>query len=251
MSSYNSFAMVYDKFMSNVPYEMWTDYIIDLIHKYYIKEPKLMLDLGCGTGNITRLLANKCYDMIGIDNSYEMLSVAKEKSKDTDGDILYLLQDMREFELYGTVDCIVSICDSINYILEEQDLLQVFKLVNNYLDPKGLFIFDLNTCYKYKNILNDNTFAETNDESAYIWDNYYYEEESINEYDLTLFIKDSNNSYHRYSETHHQRMYELSIIKKLLHEAGLEFVDCFNAFTFEEPNSMSERVYFIARENGK
>lgn len=251
MSSYNSFAMVYDKFMDNVPYEEWVDYILSIIDKYYYKKPKLMLDLGCGTGNITELLADKGIDMIGVDNSSDMLFVAKEKARNNNRDILYLLQDMREFELYGTVDCIVSICDSMNYILEEDDLLQVFRLVNNYLDPRGLFIFDLNTYYKYNNILSDNTFSETNEDSAYIWDNYYYEEEKINEYDLTLFIKDENNLYRRYTETHYQKMYDLNRIKQLIIEAGLEYVDCFEAFSFESPAETSERVYFIAREKGK
>lgn len=250
MASYNSFAQVYDKFMSNVPYEAWVDYIIEIINKYNFN-PKLMLDLGCGTGNITQLLANKGFEMIGVDNSYEMLSIAKDKARDANQDILYLLQDMREFELYGTVDCIVSICDSMNYILEEDDLLQVFKLVNNYLDPKGLFIFDLNTDYKYSEILGDNTYAETYDDSAYIWDNYYYEDEGINEYELTLFVKGEEDCYKRYYETHYQKKYELDRVKELLEEAGLEYVDSFDAFTFNKPNRISDRVYFVAREKGK
>jgi SAM-dependent methyltransferase len=243
--------MVYDRFMNNVPYENWVDYILKIIDKYYGKKPKLMLDLGCGTGNITGLLANEGIDMIGVDNSSDMLFAAKEKARVNNKDILYLLQDMREFELYGTVDCIVSICDSINYILEEEDLLQVFRLVNNYLDPQGLFIFDMNTYYKYNNILSDNTFSETNEDSAYIWDNYYYEQENINEYDLTLFIQEENNMYSRYTETHYQRMYDIDTIKELIIRAGLEYIDCFEAVTFKAPTDTSERVYFIAREKGK
>jgi cyclopropane fatty-acyl-phospholipid synthase-like methyltransferase len=250
MASYNTFAQVYDQFMSNVPYEEWVDYILEIISKYNI-DTKLILDLGCGTGNITQILASKGYDMIGVDNSYEMLSIAKDKARDAKLDILYLLQDMREFELYGTVDCIVSVCDSMNYILEESDLLQVFKLVNNYLDPKGLFIFDLNTEYKYNNILGDNTFAETYDNSSYIWENYYYEEEGINEYELTLFIKDKEDTYKRYCETHYQKKYDLDKIKELLEEAGLEYIDAFDAFTFNKPENVSDRVYIIAREKGK
>ena len=135
--------------MDNVPYEEWCNYIKGLLTEYGI-EDGLLLDLGCGTGKLTRLLEASGYDMIGVDNSEEMLEIAREHEEEgRDNEILYLLQDMREFELYGTVRGVVSICDSINYILEEADLRRVFELVNNYLDPKGIFIFDLNTVYKY------------------------------------------------------------------------------------------------------
>ena len=139
MDAYTSFAQVYDLFMDNVPYEEWGVYLHTLLKEYGIKDG-LLLDLGCGTGKLTRIMESFGYDMIGLDNSYEMLDIAREAS---DEGILYLLQDMREFELYGTVRAIYSACDSINYILEEEELLEVFTLVNNYLDPKGLFIFDI------------------------------------------------------------------------------------------------------------
>ena len=147
--SYTSFAQVYDMFMDNVDYPAWSKYLIQLLKEYQV-EDGLVLDLGCGTGNMTELLAKEGYDMIGVDNSEDMLEIASEKRAESGLNILYLLQDMREFELYGTVKAVVSICDSINYILEEDDLREVFSLVNNYLDPKGMFIFDLNTEYKYR-----------------------------------------------------------------------------------------------------
>ena len=147
MEAYTSFASVYDTFMDNIPYEEWAEYITKLLKEYKIADG-LVLDLGCGTGSMTELLAKAGYDMIGIDNAEEMLEIAMEKRAVSGHDILYLLQDMREFELYGTVRAIVSVCDSINYILEEEELLEVFRLVNNYLDPKGMFVFDFNTTYK-------------------------------------------------------------------------------------------------------
>ena len=147
MSSYESFARVYDLFMDNIPYEEWCGYLTGLLEDQGIRDG-LVLELGCGTGNMTRLLAGKGYDMIGVDNSVDMLEIAMEKKEEEGQDILYLLQDMREFELYGTVRAVVSVCDSMNYITEEEDLLEVFRLVNNYLDPGGIFIFDLNTEYE-------------------------------------------------------------------------------------------------------
>ena len=177
MADYEGFAEVYDIFMQDTPYDEWTSYI-ERIWKHYGLKPKLVCDLACGTGNITTRLAAKGYDMIGIDRSDSMLTKAREKSPEN---ILYLNQDMREFELYGTVDSIVCLCDSINYITDSDDLLEVFRLINNYLDPKGLFIFDINTIHKFRDILSDNCFCETTDSSAYTWENYYDEEENINE----------------------------------------------------------------------
>ena len=252
MEAYSSFAKVYDLFMDNVPYEEWSKYIIGLLNEYGISEG-LMLDLGCGTGKLTRLLAKAGFDMIGVDNAEEMLEIAREAGYEDENvpDILYLLQDMREFELYGTVRAIVSICDSMNYILEEEDLLTVFKLVNNYLDPKGLFIFDLNTIYKYRELLGETTISENREEGSFIWDNYFDEEEQINEYDLTLFIREEGDLYRKYEETHYQRAYELETVKNLIEQAGMEFVAAYDAFTKEPVKADSERIYVIAREKGK
>ena len=192
------------------------------------------------------------YDMIGIDYSENMLSEAREKNTENQTEILYLEQDMRELELYGTVDCILSLCDSINYILEEDDLLTVFKLVNNYLDPKGLFIFDLNTIYKFKNILGQNSFSQTDENSAYTWENYFDEEENINEYYTNFFIQDdSTGLYERFEEEHYEKGYEIETIKNLLNKAGLEFIAVFNELTFDPPTDKSQRIFFVARENGK
>lgn len=247
MEAYTGFAEVYDTFMDNIPYEEWTEYIKELLTEYGV-DNGLVLDLGCGTGSITELMAKEGYDMIGIDNSEEMLSIAMEKREKSGYNILYLCQDMREFELYGTVRAIISICDSVNYIMEEDGLLEVFKLVNNYLDPGGIFIFDLNTLYKYSNIMGDTIIAENRDNCSFIWENYYYEAERINEYDLSIFIKEKDNLYRKYEETHLQRAYELTEIQKLLERAGLEFVSAYDAFTKQPPKCDSERIYIVARE---
>lgn len=250
MEAYSSFARVYDLFMDNVPYEEWSEYIRSILQEYGICDG-LMLDLGCGTGKMTRLLAKAGYDMIGVDNSADMLEIAREEEYENADRILYLLQDMRSFELYGTVRAIVSICDSVNYILEEDDLREVFRLVNNYLDPAGIFIFDLNTVYKYREMLGETTISENRAEGSFIWDNYYDEESSINEYDLTLFIREEGDLYRKYEETHYQRAYELDTVKRLLTEAGMEFVTAYDAFTREPIKADSERIYIIAREKGK
>lgn len=252
MASYESFARVYDLFMDNIPYKDWCQYLTGILRENGIEEG-LVLELGCGTGKMTRLLSQAGYDMIGVDNSMDMLEIAMEKQEGR-GDILYLLQDMREFELYGTVRAVVSVCDSMNYITEEEDLLDVFRLVNNYLDPGGLFVFDLNTAYKYKEILGESTIAEDREDASFIWDNYYDEEEQINQYDLALFIpeeREGETLYRKYEETHFQRAYSLQKIKGLLAEAGMEFLNAYQAFTREAPKEDSQRIYILAREKGK
>ena len=248
--AYTSFAKVYDTFMDNIPYEEWGKYLTGLLEEYGVKEG-LVLELGCGTGSMTEILAGKGYDMIGADNSEEMLEIAIEKRERSGHDILYLLQDMREFELYGTVRAVVSVCDSVNYVTEEEELIEVFRLVNNYLDPKGVFIFDFNTKYKYQNVLGDRTIAEKRDECSFIWDNYYYEEEEINEYELTLFIQEKENLYRKFEEVHYQRAYTLEQMLRLVKESGLEVVTAYDAFTRKQPTDTSERIYMIAREQGK
>lgn len=249
MASYQSFAQVYDLFMDNIDYDSWSEYLIGLLQEYGVDDG-LILELGCGTGSVTQRLARAGYDMIGADISADMLDIAMEKREASGLDILYLLQDMREFELYGTVRAVVSICDSMNYILEEEELLQVFKLVNNYLDPKGIFIFDLNTGKKYRD-MGETTIAENREEASFIWENYYDEEEQINEYDLTLFIRDEDGRYDRFEEFHEQRAYALSVIGELIRESGMELIAMYDAFTRKPATEDSDRVYVIAREQGK
>lgn len=257
MDAYTGFAAVYDTFMDNVPYGEWGEYLHALLKEYEISDG-LVLDLGCGTGTMTEYLADCGYDMTGIDNSEEMLQMAAKKREASGHDILYLLQDMREFELYGTVRAVVSLCDSVNYLLEPEELLQVFRLVNNYLDPWGIFIFDFNTEYKYRELLGDRVIAEERADCSFIWDNYYYEEERVNEYELTLFIRDEElcartgqEICRKLQETHYQRAYTLEEMKSLIERSGMEFLVAYDALTHKEPNEKSERIYVIAREHGK
>ena len=249
MEAYTGFAQVYDTFMDNVPYEEWADYYKEILREHGIMDG-IVLDLGCGTGSMTELLAEQGYDMIGVDNSEEMLDLAMEKRAASGQDILYLLQDMRKFELYGTVRAVISACDSVNYLTEPGDLVKVFSLVNNYLDPGGLFLFDFNTEYKYRELLGDTTIAENREECSFIWENYYDLQERINEYDLTIFVREGE-LYRKFEETHFQRCYLLKEIKEAAQAAGLEFVTAYDAFTRDPVRSDSERIYVVLREHGK
>lgn len=246
---YQEFAKVYDEFMQTIPYTVWADYI-EQIWKAHEAKPHLILDLACGTGSLTLELAKRGYDMIGADISPEMLEIAQDKARTKQKDILYLMQDMREFELYGTVDSILCTCDSLNYILEEDELLQTFQLVENYLDPDGLFIFDINTVYKYEHLLGDQTFADTTETAAFIWQNYYDREERINEYQVTFFCQQED-LYRREEEFHYQKAYTVSQIVKLLEASHLKVEGVYDAFTLNPITESSERICFVAREQRK
>lgn len=249
-SAYNSFAWVYDTLMDNIPYDEWTEYLVELLREYGVSEG-LLLDMGCGTGNVTERLAAFGYDMIGIDNSEEMLMEARDKMVQSGRDILYLLQDMRSFELYGTVAAAVSICDSMNYILEIEDLQKVFRLVNNYLDPGGVFIFDFNTSYKYKEVIGDQIIAENRDDCSFIWENSFDEEDQINIYDLTIFIQENGDLFRRYQETHYQRAWQTDELIQAAESAGMKVLNIYDAFTHSSPRPDSERLYMIVQEQGK
>ncbi len=284
---YSDFAGVYDELMDNVPYETWCENITALIEAYGISRPirdeeaaveelsgdaptegeeehreavseallaserNLVVDLGCGTGTLTELLYRKGYDMIGIDSSAQMLEIAMEKRAESGSEILYLQQDMCELELYSTVGTVISVCDCLNYLLEEEDLAEVFRLVNNYLYPGGLFLFDFNTVYKYRQVIGDTVIAENREKCSFIWENYYHEEEEINEYDLTVFVQEEGEYFRRFTENHFQRGYTPETMCRLVEEAGMQVIRLLDADTMQEITPESERIYVLAREQGK
>lgn len=263
MNAYTGFAKVYETFMDNIPYKEWAAYLTGLLEEYGVAPGSLLAELGCGTGTMTRLLAGTGYDMIGIDLSEEMLDIARYEHPEEESDILYLNQDMREFELFGTVAAIISVCDSMNYITSEGELLQVFRLVNNYLDPGGYFIFDMKTAYNYGVLMGDRVIAENRDDCSLIWENYFDKETGLNQYDITIYTRvefeeepwdedmaeeEETPLYERLEESHVQRAYPVERIISLLKEAGLEFVAVYGGCTREEPKEDSDRVYFVARE---
>ncbi|MGN0365456.1 MAG: class I SAM-dependent DNA methyltransferase [Suilimivivens sp.] len=271
MEAYTDFASVYDIFMDDTPYKEWADFLEELIETYGISKPvcpqrddekeperaenvlesekNLVLDLGCGTGTLTELLSQKGYDMIGVDNSQEMLNIALRKREETGSEILYLCQDMRELDLYSTIGTVISVCDSVNYLLDNEDVEDTFGLVNNYLYPGGLFIFDFNTLYKYETVIGDTTIAENREDCSFIWENYFHEEEAVNEYDLTIFAREKESPlFRRFTETHFQRGYTLDEMTGFVKKAGMEVVLTLDADTHSAPTETSERIYVIARE---
>jgi len=227
---YGSFATVYDELMDDVPYDRWAGWYTGRLRSHGI-EDGLVLDLGCGTGELTGRLSDQGYDMIGVDASEDMLSEARGKAGGRS--ILYLQQDMRSFELYGTVRAVISSCDTMNYLLTEEDLEQVLRLVRNYLDPGGVFLFDMNTSYKYRELIGDTTIAETRDDCAFIWENSWFEDEKLNQYDLTLFERGTGGLYRRSHELHTQRGWEMPEVRAAAERCGLDWIAAYEDFTMQ------------------
>lgn len=243
MNSYNEFASIYDELMNDFDYEKWLDYI-ESIYKFYKIEPKEILEMACGTGNLTYQLAKRGYNLVSFDLSSEMLSKAYEKLSRFKN-VKLLNQDMINFNLNKKFDSVISICDSINYIIHEEDLYHTFKNVYNHLKDGGIFIFDINSFYKLKEIIGNNTFIEDRENVFYTWQNEFDSYNNICSFYLTFFIKDKEN-YYRFDEEHEEKAYKVEEISDLLDKVGFKKVDYFDCFTFNKAKPKSERINFIA-----
>ncbi len=245
---YDLLAPVYDAINSDIDYKTWADFIEKAVKKYGPNDPSLWLDLGCGTGKMTLELAKRGRDMIGIDYSAEMLDIARSEAEreGLDG-ILWLCQDMREFELYGTVDVVTSCLDSINHITETGDLDKCFSLVHNYLSPNGLFIFDINGKAKFETVYADHAYVMEEKESVCIWQNSYNPKSRACDFFITLFKENQNGTYERYDECQRERMYTIRTMRSRLEKNSMEFIGAFSDFNFTVADDSAERIYIVAK----
>lgn len=245
MRAYEEFALIYDELMNDIDYEQWFHYIESIFDKYAIK-PYSILEMACGTGNFTKFLCEKDYDITAFDLSEEMLSVAYDKLN-MHKNVRILKQDMVSFDLDKKYDSIICVCDGINYIIETDELIQVFKNVYSHLREGGLFVFDINSHYKLSSIIGDNTFVNENEKVFYVWDNEYEEQTNLCNFYLNFFINEGE-LYRRFDENHIQRAYHIEEIKDALHESGFYNISFYKAFTFEEGCDKNERISFVARK---
>ena len=246
--SYGSFAYVYDRLTENVDYKSYAAYIKRLFESYG-KNINItsVLDVACGTGSLTEELALLGYDMIGADASPDMLMVAQEKKLENNLDILYLCQRAEELDLFGTVQGAVCTLDSINHITDEDTVVEAFRKISLFMEKDGVFIFDLNTEYKHREVLGDNTFVYDLDDVYCVWQNEYDEEENLTHIFLDIFSEE-NGLYERFSEEFDERVYSHEKVLKWLDKADFELVDCFEEFTFEKPTDNTERTVYIVRK---
>lgn len=244
---YGLLAPFYDAINADIDYKSWADFIEKASSRFGRARPELVLDLCCGTGRMTLELASRGYDMTGIDYSPEMLDVARGEGEGSGFDILWLCQDMREFELYGTVDLAVCCLDSVNHLTKPLELKKCLSLVHNYLIPDGLFIFDINGKEKFEKIYGDNSYVMEEDGAVCVWQNAYDEKSKLCDFYITLFKERADGAYERYDELQTERMYLISDIKRYLKGVGLEFIGAYSDFDFTEATDADERIYVVAR----
>lgn len=246
MNRYNEFASLYDELMNDFDYEKWFYYIEDIFRRYNIS-PKRILEMACGTGNLSIHLAEKGYKLTCFDLSEEMLAQAYEKLNKYKN-VKLLNGDMIHFKIDQKFDSIISICDSINYITDLKDLKSTFENVYKHLDDNGIFIFDINSFYKISEIIGNNVFVEDREDIFYTWQNYYDSETRVCEFYLSFFIKENGDNYIRFDEDHKERAHTVEEIISTLKSAGFKSIDYFEAFTTEEITPTTERINFVARK---
>lgn len=247
MRVYEDFASVYDIFMDEIPYGEWITFLKELWAKEG-KIPQIVADLGCGTGNVLFPLAKDGYKIMGVDLSCEMLAQAEYKLRQEGLSAKLLTQDMTEFFLPEKADCIISLCDSLNYLTEDGELSAAFGCVAENMKEEGLFFFDMNTAYKFREVYGENTYACVEDDAAYIWENSYDEETSINEYAVNFFLRRPDGSYERTEEYHYERAYSMEEIEQALEENGLYAVEVYDDYRWQAPDDRCQRICVLAKK---
>ncbi len=251
MAGYGDFAYYYDLLTGNVDYESRCDYIGALLAENGVGKG-ILLDLACGTGTVSLLMSEKGYDVIGVDASEEMLSQAQEKKMEKGADIIFLCQRMEELDLFGTVNAAVSTLDSLNHVTDEDSLRKIFRRVSLFMEDGGIFLFDVNTPYKHREVLGDNTFVYDMEEVYCVWQNST-DENLLTEVSLDIFehdIEDDEDVYYRYSEEFCERGYTLDKIKEWLEENKFEVLAVYEEMTRQPVTNRTERAVFVARKHG-
>lgn len=245
MNSYSALASCYDRLNAHIDYEGWADGVRDLLSSLNVPDDALVLDLGCGTGNLTLPLARRGYDMIGVDLSPEMLDAARRK-KGADK-VLWLCQDMRSFELYGTVAAVTSCLDSINYLTSKAGLDACFSLVHNYLDPDGIFLFDVNTPYKFETVYGDEHYVMEAEGVVCTWVNHYHRKSKLCDFELSIFVEEPDGRYRRYDELQRERCWSLKTLNSSLIKSGFEVLSVAEDLLGSPLTESSERAFFTCR----
>lgn len=246
---YSLLSPVYDRINGEVDHEGWADYYISEMKKHERGSTSLVLDLGCGTGSLTLPLARRGYDMTGLDRNPDMLAVARTRAeKEGFSDrILWLCEDMTDFELYGTVEAVVSSLDCVNHLLTPGEVKACFRLVHNYLSPDGLFLFDINSPHKFKSVYGENAYLFEDKSGFCAWQNFYREKSGICDFQITLFEKERDGRYTRSDSFSRERMYTVRSISRYLKEAGFELLTVSGGFDGHPACDTDMRIFFTAR----
>lgn len=242
MDSYGKFAEIYDKLMTDFDYIRWMEYMEEIFHQYN-KKPRNILEMACGSGNLTEQLCKRRYNVMAFDLSEEMLLKAQEKIG-RKPNVKFTHQNMTNFKYNQKFDAVLSICDSINYLIKAGEFEKTITNVYNHLENEGIFIFDINSEYKLRNIIGENTFVTDENDVFYVWENEI-EDDVVNFY-INFFVKNEKGSYDRFQEVHKEKIYASENIKNLLLKTGFSKVALFDAFTMNEPTQSTERINIVA-----
>lgn len=242
---YSDFAYSYDALMQDVDYKKRTDYICSLF-EIFDRMPTLMLDLACGTGEFSNRFAEKGVSVIGVDISYDMLAIAREKSAEQGNDVLYLCQDATQLDLYGTVDGAICCLDSLNHIPDYENFCKAIERVSLFLEKDRLFIFDLNTEYKHREVLGNNTFVIDTEDVYCVWQSEYDGKHTV-EINLDFFTPQGD-AYYRTGESFCERAYTKNEIENALEKAGLKIEAAFDDMSQNTPTDTTERVVYVTRK---
>lgn len=247
MSGYSDFASFYDRLTGDVGYPERAAYLAALLAEHGVPAGTV-LDLACGTGSLTLELSKRGYEMIGVDASPDMLCAAREKCLRAGADVLFLCQPMEQLDLYGTVNAAVCTLDSLNHITEPDVLREVFRRVSLFLEPGGVFVFDVNTPYKHREVLGDNPFVYDLEGLYCVWQNAYDPQDDTVEILLDFFEEREDGSYLRYGEQFTERAYSHEAICAFLEVAGLTLLGCFEEMARTPPQKETQRAVYIVKK---
>ena len=248
MAGYGTFSEFYDALTGNVEYAAWADYLLALFERFSAKKPRILLDLACGTGNVSCELLTRGVDVIGVDGSPEMLMQAAEKGAPFGERLMLLCQNMQELDLYGTVDGAVCMLDSLNHLTSTADIRETFRRLGLFIEPDGLLIFDVNTPYKHAVVLGDNAFTYEQEDFFCAWQNRYSPATKTVNMTLDFFVQ-SGEQYERYTETVRERAYSVQTLRRLLTETGFDVLAVYEECTFSPPAPDAQRVVFVAKNS--
>ena len=248
MSGYAAFAAFYDALTEDVDYAAWAEYLQAAVCRHGGSTGSV-LDLACGSGSLSLELAARGCEVVGVDGSADMLAIAREKAQEEEADVLFLCQDMRALDLYGTVDTAVCMLDSLSHILHTEDLREIFRRLGLFIAPDGLLLFDVNTPYKHAHVLGDNAFVYEREEFLCAWRNRYLPATHEVEMALDFFLEEEDGTYSRYTDTVRERAYSLQTWKNLLTEAGFDLLGVYDERRFTAPAEEAQRWVLVAKNN--
>lgn len=250
MSGYSKFAWFYDRLTENVDYDLIGNRIDKLVSRFGGRK-NILLEIGCGTGNLCEKMSSLGYDVIGVDSSQEMLSEALDKKYESGSEIQYLCQDMTELDMYGTIDVTVSVLDSINHLADVESIRKTFERVSLFAFPDGLFIFDMNTVYKHREILGNNSYIYDLDGLFCSWQNEYSSQDDSVEMFLDFFEEQEDGCYERFQESFKEIAIEEAEIDRLLKETGFEILEKYDDYSDKSVNEKTQRIVYVTKKISK